>query len=175
MSNIKSELISWIKTILFAVLFALFINNVVIVNASVPTGSMETNIMPNDRIIAFRLSYLFSDPKRFDIVVFKNPDDESVPFVKRVIGLPGETIDIKGGKVYINSSEEPLDDSFIKEAQDVEQDMRFVVPDGCFFMMGDNRNNSSDSRYWNNSYVEKKKIMGEVVFRYYPFSRLKVF
>lgn len=175
MANIKSELISWIKTILFAVLFALFINNVVIVNASVPTGSMENNIMPNDRIIAFRLSYLFSNPKRFDIVVFKNPDNESVPFVKRVIGLPGETVDIKGGKVYINSSNEPLDDSFIKEVQDVEQDMRFVVPEGCFFMMGDNRNNSSDSRYWNNSFVEKKKIMGEVILRYYPFSKLKVF
>lgn len=175
MSSVFSEIVSWIKTILFAVLFALLINNLVIVNASVPTGSMKNNIMPNDRIIAFRLAYLFSNPKRFDIVVFKNPDDETVPFVKRIIGLPGETVDIRGGKVYINSSAEPLDDSFIREPQDIEEDMRFIVPDDSYFMMGDNRNDSSDSRFWNKKYVEKKKILGKVLLRYYPFNSIKVF
>lgn len=167
--DITAEIISWVKTIVFAVLFALCINNLVIVNASVPTGSMENNIMTDDRIIAFRLAYLFSDPERFDIVVFKYPDDESTLYVKRVIGLPGDTVEIKNGNVYINGSEEALNNSFIKEPQEVEKDMIFVVPEDHYFMMGDNRNGSWDSRYWvNNKYVNKDKILGEVVCRYFP-------
>ncbi|MCL2462144.1 MAG: signal peptidase I, partial [Defluviitaleaceae bacterium] len=96
-----NEVISWIKTILFAVILAVFINQVVIVNATVPTGSMEDTIMPNSRIVAFRLDYLFTTPKRFDIVVFRYPDDRTQLFVKRVIGLPGETVSIRDGEVYI--------------------------------------------------------------------------
>ena len=113
-SKVLEEIFSWIKVIIFAVIFALFINQVVIVNASVPTGSMENNIMAGDRIVAFRLAYLFDEPKRFDIVVFPNPDDESTLFVKRVIGLPGETLEVKDGKVYIDGALTPLDDSFVK-------------------------------------------------------------
>ena len=174
-TDVKAEVISWVKTVLFAVLFALFITRFVIVNASIPSASMEDTVMTGDRIIAFRLAYVFSQPKRFDIVVFKFPDNESIYYIKRIIGLPGETVDIKNGKVYIDGSGEPLDDGFIRETQDIEGDMRFVVPEGCYFMMGDNRNNSVDSRYWNRKFVEKKKILGEAVIRYYPLNGIKVF
>lgn len=83
------EIISWIKYIGSAILIALFLTNFVIINAYIPSGSMENTIMTKDRVIASRLHYLFTDPKRGDIVVFKFPDDEKTNFVKRVIGLPG--------------------------------------------------------------------------------------
>ena len=73
--RVKNEILSWLKTIVFAVILALLINKFVIVNATVPTGSMETTIMPNDRIVALRLSYVFGEPQRGDIAVFKYPDD----------------------------------------------------------------------------------------------------
>lgn len=162
----KSEIISWIKTIAMAVVIAVLINSFVIVNATVPTGSMENTIMPGDRIIALRLTYYVSSPERGDIVVFRYPDDESVLYVKRVIGLPGETVEVKDGEVYINNSDTPLDDSFVKE-QPLGDFGPYEVPDDCYFMMGDNRNNSQDSRYWVNKYVEKDKILGKVYFKYY--------
>ena len=81
--NSKEELISWIKTIVLAVLIALFINFVLIVNATVPTGSMENTIMTKDRVVALRMSYLFSDPERGDVVIFKYPDDETMLYVKK--------------------------------------------------------------------------------------------
>ncbi len=169
MSNtVKSEIISWIKTVVFAVVFALFINNFVMVNASVPTGSMENTIMPGDRIMAFRLAYTFESPKRFDIVVFKFPDDESTLYVKRIIGLPGETVVIKGGKVYINGSDEALPDEFIKDIPFHDDCGPYEVPEGHYFMLGDNRNNSADSRMWRNTYLSEDKILGEAVFKYYP-------
>lgn len=162
----KNEIISWIKTIAMAIVIAVLINSFVIVNATVPTGSMENTIMPGDRIIALRLTYYVSSPERGDIVVFRYPDDESVLYVKRVIGLPGETVEVKDGEVYINNSDTPLDDSFVKE-QPVGDFGPYEVPEGCYFMMGDNRNNSQDSRYWVNKYVEEDKILGKVYFKYY--------
>jgi len=163
----KAEIISWIKTVVFAMVFALFITRVVIVNATIPTGSMEDTIMPNDRIVAFRLAYLTSEPQRFDVVVFKYPDDEEVLFVKRIIGLPGETVEIRDGQVYINSTDIPINDSFIK-AEWVGNEGFYEVPEGSYFMLGDNRNSSADSRSWQNTYLSKDKILGKVVFRYYP-------
>jgi len=179
MSEIKSEVISWTKTIIFAVIVSLFITNFVIVNATVPSGSMENMIMTGDRLVAFRLSYLMNPPKRYDVVVFKYPDDpeQKLLYVKRVIGLPGETVNIKEGKVYIDGSAEPLADYFTKETPAAEIEMTFTVPDGYYFMLGDNRNISYDSRYWTNKFVAEKKILGQVVFRYFPsfkiFERFK--
>ena len=124
-------------------------------------------ILTGDRIFGNRLAYLFDDPERFDIVIFKYPDDESQRFIKRVIGLPGETVEIREGKVYINGSDTPLDDSFTPETP-VGNFGPYTVPEGCYFMLGDNRNNSRDSRMWDNPYVKKEKILGKAVLRYFP-------
>ena len=169
MDDFKKELFSWIKTIVIAVVLAVFITNFIIVNAKVPSGSMENTIMTDDRIIASRLTYLFGDPQRGDIVVFKFPDDpqQKTLYVKRIIGLPGETVEIIDGKVYIDGAEEPLDDSFTKEVP-VGTYGPFEVPEDSYFMMGDNRNNSSDSRFWENKYVKRDKILGKVFLRYFP-------
>lgn len=166
MSEVKSEILSWIKTIVFAVVIAVIINKVVIVNATVPTGSMENTIMPNDRVVALRLSYYWGSPDRGDIVVFRYPDNEEVLYIKRVIGLPGETITIRNGKIYINDSPEPLEEDYLKEDFDGSYGP-YTVPEGSYFMMGDNRNNSLDSRYWENKFVEEDKILGKVLFKYY--------
>lgn len=165
-ATVVSELISYIKIIAIAVIIAVVFNNFIIVNAQVPTGSMISTININDRLIGFRLAYTFSEPKRGDIVVFKYPDDESQEFVKRIIGTPGDVVQIKEGHVYVNGEE--LNEDYINEPMKVNVDEQvYVVPAGHYFMLGDNRNNSLDSRYWNNTYVAKDKIVAKVIFRYY--------
>ncbi|WP_317367814.1 signal peptidase I [uncultured Tyzzerella sp.] len=165
--KIKKELIDITKTIIIAIIVAFIITHFIIVNAFVPTGSMKNTIMPSDRLIAFRLSYLFSEPQRDDIIVFKPPDDESVLYVKRIIGLPGETINIIDGKVYINDSQTPLPDEYIMEDM-LGSFGPYTVPQDSYFVLGDNRNDSQDSRYWENTFLPEDNILGKVLFKYYP-------
>lgn len=165
--SLWKELWEYVKMILFVVIVVLVVDNFLLINAVIPSESMENTIMTGDRIFGNRLAYLFDDPERFDIVIFKYPDDESQRFIKRVIGLPGETVEIREGKVYINGSDTPLDDSFTPETP-VGNLGPYTVPEGCYFMLGDNRNNSRDSRMWDNPYVKKEKILGKAVLRYFP-------
>ena len=166
--NWKKEIWEWVKIIVSAAVIALVLNNFIIANSKVPSGSMENTIMTNDRVIGSRLSYLFADPERGDIVIFHYPDNEKVYFVKLVIGLPGDTVDIYGGHVYLNGSQEPLMEEYIREPMMPEIPMHFEVPEDCYFMLGDNRNYSKDARFWTNTYVKKEKIIAKVLFRYYP-------
>ena len=132
---------------------------------------MISTINEGDRIIASRLAYINDDPERYDVVIFKFPDNEKQNFVKRIIGLPGETVEIISGKVYItppNGDPFILDDSFVTNCEPIGDFGPFVVPEGSYFMMGDNRNSSHDSRFWKNKFVSKDKIIGKVKFRYYP-------
>lgn len=163
----KSEIFSWIKIIVIAVAIALVADTFFIANAVVPTGSMENTIPTHARLIGYRLSYKFSDPKRGDIIIFKYPDDESTDFLKRIIGLPGETVEIRDGKVYIDGSSEPLDEPYLAETPYGDFGP-YEVPEDCYFVLGDNRNNSKDSRYWENTYVERSKIIAKAVWMYYP-------
>lgn len=168
--NWGKEIRSWILIFVIAMVAAWAINSFVIVNATVPTESMMDTIQPGDRLLGLRFSYAFSEPKRGDIIVFKYPDDESQNFVKRIIGLPGETIHIEDGKIYINGKE--WEDGYNREDWDYTSDEDFVVPEDSYFMLGDNRNNSKDSRYWTNTYVKKDKIIGKVYVKYWPFNRI---
>lgn len=168
--SLKKEIISWLQIIVAAVVIALVLNNFVIANSRVPTGSMENTIMSRSRVIGSRLAYLKDDPQRGDIVIFHYPDDESIYYVKRVIGLPGETVMIEDGKVYINGSDTPLDEPYLAEPMEGSYGP-YTVPEGCYFMLGDNRNNSRDARFWENKYVKKDKIIAKVLFCYYPISR----
>lgn len=167
-TNWKQEAWEWVKIIASAAAIAFVLNTFIIANSRVPSGSMETTIMTGDRVIGSRLSYHFEDPERGDIAIFRFPDNESIYYVKRIIGLPGDTIDIIDGKVYLNGSEEPLDEPYLKEPMIPEAPMHFEVPEESYFMMGDNRNYSLDARRWENTYVHEDKIIAKVIFRYFP-------
>ena len=151
----------------------------VFANAVVPTGSMLDTIQLGDRVIASRLAYTRDDPERGDVVIFINPDyDPELPkgngnekyYVKRVIGLPGETVEIINGVTYITDAggqKYTLDESSYLREEQFGDFGPYTVPEGSYFMMGDNRNASLDARYWNNKYVTKDNIVGKVKFRYY--------
>ena len=171
-ASIKAEVFSWVKVIVSAIIIALLVDFFIIANAVVPTGSMETTIPAGSRIMGLRLYYDFKEPERGDIVIFKYPDDESKLFIKRVIGLPGEKVQIKDGKVYINDSEIPLDDSFVPEKPRGSFGP-YEVPENSYFVLGDNRNHSKDSRCWKStSFVTFDEIVGKAVIRYYPSVKL---
>ena len=171
-TSIKAEVFSWVKVIVSAIIIALLVDFFIIANAVVPTGSMETTIPAGSRIMGLRLYYDFKEPERGDIVIFKYPDDESKLFIKRVIGLPGEKVQIKDGKVYINDSEIPLDDSFVPEKPRGSFGP-YEVPENSYFVLGDNRNHSKDSRCWKStSFVTFDEIVGKAVIRYYPSVKL---
>lgn len=215
------ELLSWIEVLAAAAVIALFCNNVIIANSTVPTGSMETTIEQGDRVIGSRLSYTFGEPKRGDIAIFKfgwicnhckvamgegtAPEicpncgreidhPKTLYYLKRTIGLPGDVIEIKAegsvlqselapgipgldpnadpdaqlmtAAVYVNG--ERLQEDYLREPMLYTGDMSFEVPEGCYFFMGDNRNNSLDARYWNEHYIPKEKVIAKVMFRYFP-------
>lgn len=161
--------LDWVKIIAIAVAAALFLNYFVIINSTVPSGSMEPTIMTGSRMLGLRLSYTFSEPERGDIIVFKYPDDTSQNFVKRIIGLPGETVEIKDGCVYIDG--EILEEDYLTVV--TEGDFGpYEVPEGCYFVLGDNRNNSHDSRYWTNTYVPEEYIIGKALLCYWPLSNI---
>jgi len=175
-SPLVAGLISWTKTIIIAVLLALLITRVLIINTSVMSGSMENTIMTGDRVISNRLAYINSDPKRFDIVIFEYPFEEpTIHYVKRIIGLPGETVEIADGKVYINGSTEPLPDDFVNQESEPEGDFGpYTIPEDHYFFLGDNRNNSLDSKNWPSPYVHRDRIKARAMFVYYPhFSIIK--
>ena len=169
-NSLLQEIMSWIIPLLTAVLVALILKNYVIINANVPTGSMLNTIHEGDDLFGFRLAYTFSDPQRGDIVIFKNPDNPSEKFIKRVIGLPGETVVIQDSKIYINGSSEPLEEAYLPEEWVIcNGPFEFHIPNDSYLMLGDNRNNSKDARYWTNTYVTRDAIIGKAIVIYYPF------
>ncbi len=166
-TNAKKEVFEWIFSIAIGVIIAVLINRFVLINARVPSASMENNIMTGDRLFGYRLAYVNEEVERGDIVIFKFPDDESQLFIKRVIGLPNETVTIIDGKVYIDDNKEPLYEPYLAQEM-VGTFGPYEVPENCYFMLGDNRNYSRDSRFWENTYVSKDKILGKALFRYFP-------
>lgn len=167
----KKEILSWVKIFIVAILAATILDNFIIINANVPSGSMENTIMTGDRMIGNRLAYKFGEPKRGDVVIFKFPDDEEQNFVKRVIGLPGDKVTITDAKVYINDSATPLEEDYLPDEWVTMNDgLTYEVPQDSYFVMGDNRNISNDARYWHNTYVNKDAIIAKAVVVYWPFS-----
>lgn len=173
--NYRSEIIDFVITVGMAAVLAFVLGHFIVLNCNVPTGSMLETIQLGDNIIGSRLTYKFSDPKRGDVAIFKWPDDESQIYIKRIIGLPGETVEIKDGKVYINGSDTPLSEDYLSDY--AKGDKRsfgpYNVPENCYLMLGDNRPDSADARLWENTFVKRDKILAKAEFIYYPFSDAK--
>lgn len=168
--SIGRELLEDVLLILAVLAVVFLVKRFVLINAVIPSGSMEDTIMTGDQIFGSRLSYEFGDPQRGDIAIFRYPDNEEELFIKRVIGLPGEKVEIIDGKVYINDSTEPLQEDYLKETP-TGSFGPYYVPEDSYFMLGDNRNDSRDSRWWNNTYVKRDKILAKAVWRYYPLNK----
>ncbi len=152
-------------TVGLAVVIYLLITTV-IQNSEVHDISMQNTLIAGQRLVVVKPYYNFTDPQRGDIIVLRPPMDSQVEFVKRLIGLPGDTILIKGGKVYVNDV--LLNEPYIKEVP-LSTYGPFTVPEGRYFVMGDNRNHSSDSRTgWT---ITREEIVGKAVFRYWPLNK----
>ncbi len=166
--KVISEIANWAIIIGVALILATLINKFIIIKAEVISGSMEDTMQIDDVYLGNRLSYVFGDPERGEIVFFKFPDKEEETFVKRIIGLPGEKIEIKDGKVYIDDSTEPLYEPYLKETPRKEDFGPVVIPEDSYFMMGDNRNHSNDSRAWNTFYVTRDELLAKAWLRIWP-------
>ena len=167
--NIKKEIVGFIKTMVIAIVCGVIINSTIIASAHVISGSMENTVMTDSRVMGLRFIYYFSEPDRFDIVLFHPPEGEvsSHPYVKRIIGLPNEKVEIIDGKVYVDDSINPLTEGYIKGFA-YGNFGPFNVPDSCYFVMGDNRNSSVDSRHWNNRFIPRSSIIAKLYLEFYP-------
>jgi len=161
-----------IKTIGLSLLLAFGIRTFIAEARYIPSGSMEPTLQINDRLIIDKVGYRFGNPERGDIVVF-DPTDALLQqnfrdaFIKRVIGLPGETVEVKGGRVFINGR--PLEEDYIAAKPDYQWGPE-VVPEGSYLVLGDNRNSSYDSHYW--GFVPRDRIIGRAIVRFWPLDRL---
>ncbi len=153
----------------FAIIFIILFQTVFMLSF-IPSGSMEGTIKTNSVVFSTMYDVNEEDLERYDILTFVAPDDPDITYIKRLIGLPGETIEVKEGKVYADGVE--LDSSFINELQNQAGDGIYEVPEGCYFFMGDNRNNSNDSRFWDNPYVPIDDIQAKAKCILFPFSNV---
>lgn len=130
---------------------------------------MQPHLVDQERIFVNRFIYRFTDIHRGDIVVFWYPRDTNKSFIKRVVGLPGDEVEIRYGAVYVNG--EKVEEAYLKpEFRDRDSYRKTKVPDGEYFVLGDHRNSSNDSRNWGG--VPRDLIYGKAVFRYWPVSRV---
>ena len=171
--NARKEVFSWVRMFATVIVVVFVLTHFIIINAKVPSGSMENTIMTHDRLIGFRFAYWFDEPQRGDIILFEYPVDEKQTYIKRVIGLPGETVQIKKGKVYINGKKLKSDiygiTKYIDEPGIAEEPLELGKDE--YFCLGDNRPVSYDSRYEEVGSVHRSEIIGKVWIRIWPLTK----
>lgn len=170
---VLKSIFEWIIIIAMSFGISLLINKYVLETTQVIGDSMNPFLIEGDRLLVNKMAYAFTKPKRGDVIVF-DPEIDEKSFVKRVIALPGETIDIKDGNVYIN--DELLNESYLTEDGTFTyiepKKMPYVLGNDEYFVMGDNRSVSYDSRAESIGTITKNKIKGKVFFMVYPFDKL---
>jgi len=168
----KDELVAWFKTLASAAVYATLIVTFGFQVARVEGQSMAPTLADQDRLIVNKLAYRVGEPRRGDIVMLYYPLNPDKSFVKRVIAEEGDQVRIVDGRVYVNDV--PLRDDFVPPEFRSHDDFGpTVIPEGYYFVMGDHRNNSSDSRHW--GMVPKKYIIGKVQLRWWPLPTARVF
>ena len=171
-AQVKEELVAWVKTLLSAAVYAVLIVTFGFQVARVEGQSMAPTLEDQDRLIVNKLVYRIGEPRRGDIVMLYYPLNPDKSFVKRVIAEEGDTVRIVDGRVYVNDI--PLKDDYVSNEYRSHDDWGpQVIPEGYYFVMGDHRNNSSDSRHW--GMVPKRYIIGKVQLRWWPVPTARVF
>lgn len=173
--KIRYNIVYAIETLTIALVIALLIKTYIIQVSVVPSGSMIPTMIGgvsgtfNDRLFVSKFTYVFTTPQRGDIVVFRSPAGDGIDYVKRCVGLPGDVVEIKRGVVYINDQE------LILAGVDIQRDYSYFgpiqIPADHYFMLGDNRAHSRDSRSW--GFVPDSDLVGKALFTFWPFTRLK--
>lgn len=168
----KKEYWKCCREVLLAMAAVYVLMNYVIVSAYIPTGSMKNTILPGERVLGIRF---LSGYRRGDIIIFSDPDGSGKYLIKRIIGLPGDTLEVKEGgngyaAVFING--EHLPESYLPEEMELETELTIQLPDNGYFLMGDNRNQSYDARYWDHKIVSSEQIIGTALVRYWPLNRM---
>ena len=172
LSQLKDEFVAWVKTLMSAAVYAVLIVTFGFQVARVEGQSMAPTLEDQDRLIVNKLVYRIGEPRRGDIVMLYYPLNPDKSFVKRVIAEEGDTVRIVDGRVYVNDI--PLKDDYVASEYRSHDDWGpQVIPEGYYFVMGDHRNNSSDSRHW--GMVPKKYIIGKVQLRCWPVPTARVF
>lgn len=174
-SSILRELGGWILYILIIIGLTYLIITFVGQRTRVSGSSMETTLHNGDNLIVDKLSYRFHDPKRYDIIVFPYKYEENTYYIKRIIGMPGETLQIKDGYVYIDGEKLTSDiygNELIEDPQTAEDPI--TLGEDEYFVMGDNRNHSMDSRDPSVGVLKKSDLMGRAWVRIYPFNNVGV-
>jgi signal peptidase I len=176
------------ETIATAVVLALIIRSFIIQPFKIPTGSMEPTLMPGDRILVLRYSYglripftfkriaKFKSPQTGDIVVFNYPEETSRDFIKRCIGKPGDTVEIRNGEIFLNNLPlkiDPFNKIYYYNRGDFSKEGEVLkIPRTSYFVLGDNSASSKDSRYW--GYLDDKYLLGKAVLVYWPLNRIRI-
>lgn len=168
----ENPLVEIVKTLVSAGILAFGIRTFVAEARYIPSSSMEPTLEINDRLIIEKVSYRLHSPKRGDVVVFSPTEtlkaqDFKDAFIKRVIGLPGDTVEVKQGKVFVNGK--ALTEDYIEAPPDY-QFTPVKVPEDQYWVLGDNRNNSYDSHYW--GFVPRQNLIGRAMVRFWPLNRL---
>lgn len=170
-ASILAAIREWVVVLVGAVVLALVVRAFVLQAFSIPSESMETTLLVGDHVVVDKLAYRLGDIDRFDVVVFDKPPELTSSYdelIKRVIGLPGDTVEGREGAVWINGA--PIDEPYLDPGVTILDFPAEVVPDGHLFLMGDNRNRSSDSRVFGP--VDAETVVGQARIRYWPLSRL---
>ncbi len=188
MTKTKSATREWIESIVIALLMALFIRTFFIQAFKIPSGSMHPTLIEGDRLIVNKLRYGplvpftkkrlpgFSHPQRGDVIVFIFPEDPKRDFIKRLIAVGGETLEIKDGHVYINDRLVEIPGAknvyYYNRGQYGQMNQKVKIPLGYYFVMGDNSGSSHDSRYW--GFVPQGSVIGKAELIYWPLQRIRV-
>lgn len=187
--KVKSEIREWTESIIIALILALLIRTFIVQAFKIPSGSMIPTFEVGDRLFVSKFAYgariPFTDirlpavrnPERGDIIVFVSPEAPKKDFIKRLIALEGEKVEIKNGAIYINGKEisgpaSVTSNYYYNRGDYGKEGEAMEVPKGCYFALGDNSANSRDSRYW--GFIPKKNMIGKAVFLYWPLSRIRV-
>ena len=169
--SLGREIMEWIVTIAVAVVLAFIVRTFIFEPVRVDGSSMLNTLTDRDYMIATKFDYLLGNPQRFDIVICNYPNtDDGMYRVKRVIGLPGETVLLRDGKLYVNDEELAQD---FDMGSPTENFGPYTVPENCYFVLGDNRSNSKDSRYALVGALDRSMIKGHVRAVVFPFSDAK--